>query len=186
MDDVIARSGYAGAVRHRLLPHPDCPPAAVEAVAVEIDVARRTWSLDFAVAGADALVVPDPADPARTDSLWRTTCFELFVQPERGGGYFEFNLSPSTQWAAYRFESYRAGMHDWAMPAPRIERRRAGLQATLDLSGLPGGAWRVGLCAVIEESGARKSYWALAHAAGKPDFHHPDCFALELPAASAA
>ena len=27
------------------------------------------------------------------------------------------------------------------------------------------------------------SYWALAHPPGKPDFHHPDCFALELPAA---
>ena len=34
---------------------------------------------------------------------------------------------------------------------------------------------------VIEEINGRKSYWALKHPAGKPDFHHPDCFALELP-----
>jgi len=26
----------------------------------------------------------------------------------------------------------------------------------------------------------------LAHPPGKPDFHHPDCFALELPPASEA
>jgi hypothetical protein len=36
---------------------------------------------------------------------------------------------------------------------------------------------------VIEETNGRKSYWALAHPPGKPDFHHSDCFALGLPAA---
>ncbi|HEX8573739.1 MAG TPA: DOMON-like domain-containing protein [Allosphingosinicella sp.] len=43
--------------------------------------------------------------------------------------------------------------------------------------------WRLGLSAVIEENNGRISYWALAHPPGKPDFHHPDCFGLELPAA---
>jgi hypothetical protein len=45
---------------------------------------------------------------------------------------------------------------------------------------------RLGLSAVIEETSGRKSYWALAHPPGKPDFHHPDCFALELPPAFGA
>ena len=36
--------------------------------------------------------------------------------------------------------------------------------------------------AVIEENDGRLSYWALRHAPGKPDFHHPEAFALELPA----
>ena len=35
-----------------------------------------------------------------------------------------------------------------------------------------------GLSAVIEEEGGHKSYWALAHAAGEPDFHQPESFAL--------
>jgi len=47
------------------------------------------------------------------------------------------------------------------------------------LSDLPRGAWRLGLSAVIEEAGGRKSYWALAHPQGKPDFHHADGFACE-------
>lgn len=42
-------------------------------------------------------------------------------------------------------------------------------------------ALQIGLSAVIEEMDGTKSYWALAHPAGKPDFHHPDCFTLELP-----
>ena len=46
--------------------------------------------------------------------------------------------------------------------------------------------WRLGLSAVIEERSGRLSYWALAFPPGKPDFHHPDCFALELPAARPA
>jgi hypothetical protein len=37
---------------------------------------------------------------------------------------------------------------------------------------------------VIEERNGRKSYWALAHPPGEPDFHHPACFALELPPAA--
>ena len=37
----------------------------------------------------------------------------------------------------------------------------------------------------IEEASGRISYWALKHPPGRPDFHHPDGFALELPPPSA-
>jgi hypothetical protein len=40
--------------------------------------------------------------------------------------------------------------------------------------------WHVGLSAVIEERNGTISYWALSHPPGDPDFHNPDCFALEL------
>ena len=36
------------------------------------------------------------------------------------------------------------------------------------------------LSAVIEEEDGTISYWALKHPPGKPDFHHPDAFALEI------
>jgi len=58
------------------------------------------------------------------------------------------------------------------------------LTAELDLSRMAwlptDQPWKLGLSAVIEERNGRKSYWALRHPAGQPDFHHPDCFALEL------
>ena len=61
------------------------------------------------------------------------------------------------------------------------------LRAELALDCLPDlprdAPWQLGLSAVIEEADGRLSYWALAHPPGKPDFHHSDCFALELPAA---
>jgi hypothetical protein len=63
------------------------------------------------------------------------------------------------------------------------------LEATLDLGRtmLPiDEPWHLGLSAVIEERNGAKSYWALAHPPGMPDFHHRDCFALELPPARLA
>jgi hypothetical protein len=57
------------------------------------------------------------------------------------------------------------------------------LEADVDLTALPAGSLLIGLAAVIEEESGTKSYWALAHPAGAPDFHHEDCFAAELPAA---
>lgn len=146
-------------------------------------MAGGCWSLAFAVAGADAVAFPVRAAGERADELWTTTCFELFVKPGAGEGYCEFNFSPSTAWAAYGFEGYRAGRSDLPTAAPRVERTAEGVRATVDLSELPQGVWRVGLSAVIEEADGTKSFWALAHPPGKPDFHHPDCFVLELPPA---
>ena len=43
-----------------------------------------------------------------------------------------------------------------------------------------------GFSAVIADKDGRIAYWALAHPPGKADFHHKDCFALQLEARSAA
>ena len=65
----------------------------------------------------------------------------------------------------------------------RFETPFFSLTATLDLERtlLPlDEPWHLGLSAVIEERNGTISYWALSHPPGDPDFHHPDCFALEL------
>ncbi len=146
-------------------------------------------ALRYEVVGAVGdLRLPRAASTARADGLWRSTCFEAFLRAGNGDAYCEFNFAPSTEWAAYRFSRYREGMRPLDVAAPRIETMAAGdrfeLRATLDLSARPersDAQWRLGLAAVIEETNGRLSYWALAHQQGKPDFHHPDCFALELP-----
>lgn len=137
--------------------------------------------LTYRVTGGP-LSIPSTAAPVRADGLWHTTCFELFVKPRDGSGYFEFNFSPSTAWAAYRLDDYRAGMADLPLAPPWIERVGNDVRVTVDLSGLPDGGWLVALSAVIEEKDGTRSYWALKHPPGAPDFHDPACFALELPA----
>ena len=49
-----------------------------------------------------------------------------------------------------------------------------------------GRSLRAGISAVIATKTGDISYWAAAHPAGKPDFHHKDCFAVQLEARSAA
>jgi len=178
-------------MRYALKPNPDSHSPAVRHV--EVEVARRQVGgllLRYVVSGEiAALALPAMMAPTRTDELWRHTCFEAFIRPGLGEDYYEFNFAPSTRWAAYRFDGYRSGMRVAdETAAPRIEVEKAAeqftLQATLqwDNSSELGRAatWRLGLSAVIEQADGHKSYWALAHPPGKPDFHHADCFVLEL------
>jgi hypothetical protein len=171
-------------MRHALKLHPDCRCDAVEGIEVEIGPrSGAQLRLRYVATGDMAnLLVPAPAEPERTDGLWQSTCFEAFARQHGGDGYEEFNFSPSTQWAVYRFDGYRSGMGKPSVLAPRIEGRHGARHYELHVAfDLPGaGPWRLGLSAVIEETSGRKSYWALAHPAGKPDFHHADGFVLEV------
>lgn len=171
-----------------LIRHPSFP-STVTGVSVEaVRPARGVLDLRFEVADpAGALALPGPEPVARTDGLWRRTCFEAFVRAPGAEGYHELNLSPSGAWAAYRFDGYRSGMADeTAVAAPTIaaEVIPGGytLRARIDLSAVTGlgSAWRLGLSAVIGTADAGLSYWALAHPGGEADFHHPDGFALDL------
>jgi hypothetical protein len=175
----------------RLTPHSDTPCEALETI--EVNVARDGaggLALRFVATGdISRLRLPPPVDRARADELWTQTCFEAFAQPVGGDAYWEFNLSPSNRWAGYRFDDYREGMTSPpGLGLTHLTQRASAslyeLVATLDLSGGPAfdQPWRLGLSAVIEETSGARSYWALAHAPGKPDFHHPDAFALDLPA----
>lgn len=177
-------------MRFALQPHPDSPPAPIASLEAEISrTPAGVLALRYAARGEIAALRLAPETAAtRTDELWRATCFEAFLAPGEGEGYFEFNFAPSTQWAAYRFDAYRAGMRvAEAIPAPQIVRRQSGealeLAVTLDLAALKQTPWRLALAAVIEAADGSISYWALTHAPGRPDFHHRDCFVCELPTA---
>jgi hypothetical protein len=181
-------------MRLALRRHPDS--RCVAATRIDVEVSRPcagSLVLAYVVYGKlSELRLPPIIAPARSDELWRQTCFEAFVGTAAGAAYYELNFAPSTQWAAYRFSGYRSGMCvATEISAPRIEVESAPdrytLQAALKLDGLSGlprdTGWRLGLAAITEDTNGGKSYWALAHPPGKPDFHHFDCFAHELAAA---
>lgn len=174
-------------MRLSLKPHPDAPSAKVTAVEVELVAYPYDLLIRYFVTGSGHLVLPKGSPPRRREKLWETTCFEAFLKPVGGEAYFEYNFSPSTEWAAYRFERRREGRRPLQSPVdPFVTPGEAPsdpiLEANVDLSPLPNAPLDVNLCAVIEERGGRKSYWALAHPPGEPDFHHPSCFTLQLPA----
>ncbi len=173
---------------YRLVAHPDFPPAAVQAVEAVWCPAGEEWPgeedgnrlLKFVVTGAAGLVLPESRAPERANDLWKATCFELFFRFMPNGYYMEYNFSPSCEWAAYAFDGYRAGMRDLPFYEPAISGVMVGdtyeFRVNLDASVNPPATCAMSLAAVIEEQGGIKSYWALAHAPGKPDFHHDACF----------
>ena len=171
---------------HKLIPHPDCPPPPGVEVAFGWMLDADALVLEFRVSDPhDTILWPAPAS-GRTDGLWQHNCFEAFIGSATGAAYAEFNLSPSGAWAAYAFDYYRAGMRNLDLNAPpQIAHASPNYwHATLNLAGLADligpAPWRLAITAVIEAKDGAKSYWSLSHPAGKPDFHHADCFAARL------
>jgi hypothetical protein len=165
-----------------LQPHPASPPSPVEQIVVYFErVNRFRFWAQFELRGALSQVVwPASVLGGRADDLWRTTCFEAFLKGD--GPYWEFNFSPSQQWASYSFDAYRSGQRpaaEVAAPAQlELEESYAELEVTFEQ---PPGVTHLGLSAVIQSIDGAISYWALAHPSAKPDFHHPDSFVLDLP-----
>jgi hypothetical protein len=157
-----------------LVRHPDTPPGAIQAIEGDLDRLPQGAIATFRVFGDMArLVIPPPAAPDRTDGLWRTTCFELFVAGE-GSKYREFNFAPSGQWAAYEFDDYRTGMRNLPVCVETgIFQTNNVLEFSAKIDSEFPNPVLVGLTAVIEESDGAIRYWSTAFAPGKPDFHAP-------------
>lgn len=179
---------------YRLICHPDTPAIDVSSVEVELrSGSSHSIGLCYQVRPARTLTLPEWAS-GPIDGLWRSTCFELFVRSPSGPEYREFNFAPACGWAAYAFADYRSGMSPLSLDRPPhvvdrcdANRARGGpdgfeFRTDVDRDSWPRDWAAAGLSAVIQETDGTKSYWALRHPPGAPDFHHPDCFALELPA----
>lgn len=178
-------------MQFNLVPHPTTPPnGAPFKVWVNVEHAASlaavgTTNMWFGIgAPAERFVIPEPAEPARTDQLWKTTCFEAFLRPLGEEGYREWNFAPSGHWAAYDFSSTRIGMSNGeaADPYIRIEDNFTWWALGASIAVPADTNWELGLSAVLEEKDGTKSYWALAHPnPEKPDFHDPGCFVARLP-----
>jgi len=170
--------------------HPTTPCEEVRAINVRLRRTNAELDLNFQLEGnISRLCLLPPSGHQDLVELWRHTCFEVFVGVEGQAAYHEINFAPSSEWRAYAFRAYRD-------PVPLTNQFRALIVATratserlelairlvlADLSPIhPRSALRLGLSAVIERADGRLSFWALRHSAHKPDFHHPDAFALRL------
>ncbi len=174
-----------------LTAHPSTPNDAVRGVGVWLraeksDILVFHYSL---AADMSRVRVPPSGGGGPADALWKHTCFEAFVAAADAPGYHEFNFSPSYEWAFYRFSAYRERMSRPEVDAaPEISIRRGDdgleLESTVRLGGLAdlrdARRLRVAMTAVIEDDRGGLSYWGLRHPPGKPDFHHPNGFALAV------
>jgi len=180
-----------------LEPHPDTPSKS----GFQVYAFAKRWNpLELVLTFSIRDSVPkiawyEPTQEGRYDELWKHSCFEAFVQPVARDDYVELNFAPEKRWALYDLDGYRSGLRNSAEAALRDMRFTSqeqlsyavcSMRVTLDLppsfADVP---WNVGLSTIIEETDGTKSYWALAHAPGPPDFHNADCFIATLPAPAA-
>ncbi|EDX84213.1 hypothetical protein S7335_1910 [Synechococcus sp. PCC 7335] len=170
---------------------------------------EETWlTIAYSLSGdwEQAVILPSRSQPsrsqpsrskrelegARRDRLWEQTCFEFFLawgsKPTIHTPYWEFNLSPSGDWNVFSLESYRQGPKEEAaishLPL-EVERKSKSFRLNLhrtDVSSLVSAnqpLW-LGVSAVVLLETGRQTFWAIAHPAPEPDFHHPGSFVLAL------
>jgi hypothetical protein len=131
----------------------------------------------------------------RIKGLWEKTCFELFIKNQKGQ-YLEFNFSPLFEWNCFYFEAPGAALKEWEM----MQKPETDILLSLDhflhytvikKEYFPPGFFdredrkdktdganelHAGITAVIKDKKGQLSYWALAHADKRPNFHHFDSF----------
>jgi hypothetical protein len=175
-----------------LIAHPDFSLSPIETIEVSLsrlELGRIGFS--YRVLGnVDAVVwpSPNPEGPSQAMGLWEHSCFEAFVRPVDHDRYVELNFAPSGKWMAVMFEQYRGAMRESGSELNNLTWHidvvggKAELNTDVSFRVLGEGALMLNLTAVIEAKDGSKSYWALAHAPGKPDFHNADCFTARLAA----
>ncbi len=167
------------------------PPPAIGimgTITLEDSTVNVTYRLSGATGQIKYASTGGEAQSVRKNELWRTTCFEVFMKLPADAAYWEYNLAPDGGgWNVYRFTGYRSALQpELEITAIKLDPEIAqtgiaGLRAKLPLPApLLGKKLAVGISAVIEDRDGRLHYFALRHAADKPDFHDPAGFDINL------
>lgn len=149
----------------------------------------RMLSIEYQLFGdLNAISIDSPANiPSRKFHLWETTCFEFFIGIPGDANYWEFNLSPSGDWAVFALDDYRQGLRDelafTSLPF-KIDRypNYITLSLEFDLSELilAEQDLEMSVSTVIKSSQGDLSYWAIAHSGKEADFHLRDSFIINF------
>jgi hypothetical protein len=154
----------------------------------KIDRDGGNLSIEYQLIGDLTQVeIPPPALPTRKFELWEATCFEFFLGIPGDRHYWEFNLSPASDWNIFHLDDYRQGLRNelafTSLPFT-VEQQPNSLLLALefDLSQIVSvdRSIEVSVTTVIKSVGGEMSYWALTHCGLEADFHLRDSFAIEI------
>ena len=156
----------------------------------EIERREDQLSVRYHVKGNIASIkIPESSKmPMRKDDLWKMTCFEIFIALEEQTQYWEFNMSPSSNWNVYHMDAYRqVNMREEPLfKALPFTFHKTDDELKLDISInmssiLPlDQKINIGVTAIIQTFDGSESYWALTHPGTQADFHIRDGFTIQL------
>jgi len=109
-------------------------------------------------------------NPKFTDGLWESTCLEVFLAEREKPAYFEWNFSPSGDFAFYSFSDYRKPNRlNSSAIIPKLQWNSSNLdlrfgERELSLLGIDLSKVEANITAVLRhQKSGEKSYWALSH-----------------------
>ena len=146
-------------------------------------------SIEYQLFGdLNAISINPPANPpSRQFHLWAATCFEFFIGIPGDANYWEFNLSPSGNWAVFALDDYRQGLRDelsFSSLPFKVDRYPNYITLSLELGMseliLAEQDLEMSVTAVIKSSQNELSYWAITHNGKEADFHLRDSFVINL------
>jgi hypothetical protein len=168
------------------------PATNVPDITITGKISRRSnlLTLHYSVTGSiEEILFPLPtAHPRRKAELWKQTCFEFFLAKKEEPQYWEYNMSPSGDWNAYRMDVYRRVGFREEMLVQRLQFDQQkvtdaftlDVEVNLDPIAQPEDNLDIGITAVIQKKDGSETYWALAHPASQADFHMRESFILAL------
>ena len=170
-------------------------PGQNDNIQVQFDVSgslqlyKTHIDISFQVTGnIESLQIPAKSlTPSRKDNLWENTCFEVFIAKPERADYWEYNISPSQNWAVFHFTEYRLSKND-ELSIGNIDvtthftpPNQYTIQSQLPLvEALYAKNLQVGISTILQDREKTIYYYALAHQRQNPDFHVRDSFTLLL------
>jgi len=153
----------------------------IDSIRGEFEICEQQITISYQLSGRiDDVCWPDrQVPPTRESGLWKRTCLEFFIGPNKSPNYWEFNLSPSGNWNCFSFSDLRCDMQEsqaltLSSFSCDIEKNNVACTAKIDCQDITLEDVRVGVSAVIEHKSGF-SYYALAHGPAavthSPDFH---------------
>ena len=176
-------------VNFALQPFPDNNKLAQIEINGRVTRKDRILSIEYQLFGDlnSISIAPAANIPSRQFHLWEATCFEFFIGIPGDRNYWEFNLSPSGDWAVFALDDYRQGLRDelafTSLPF-KVDRypNYITLSLEFDLSELilAEQDLEMSVTTVIKSSQDELSYWAISHSGKEADFHLRDSFSIEM------
>src|SRR5262245_12804533 len=172
-----------------LVPFPDSKIPQIK-IAGTIARKKNLLAVHYFLDGkVEDILFPKPVSkPDRRNELWLATCFEFFLSIPGQPQYWEFNLSPSGEWNAFRMDAYRrvGFREERQIPDLQLEIRDAiegyCVDAVVDIQSIvdSGKQIQAGITAVMQTRHGHETYWALVHPRLQADFHLRESFILAL------
>jgi len=143
-------------------------------------IRNQTIQLEYKIEGEIAKYnFPQESQQKRVHELWRKSCFEFFFSIGDSDEYYEINISPTTEWNIYHFNSYREGMKevtDISIPSINVHRGKESISLSFEVQFLAqeivNKPFSYNLATILLNNSSLRYFFTIHRKDGDVDFHN--------------